>query len=203
MENPVIYCIYNDITEEQYIGSTINYKVRIRNHLKLLRKGKHHSWKLQRAFNKYGESIFDIFILRPTTRETMLSDEQWCIDMLRPEYNICKIAGNTLGLKWTKERKEKQLKYLSNKPKSHIDNLVKALKENKEFIQLSKDRCLKMAEMNKKTIVVIDIEANLEVVFSSIKEASIALGINKNNIQSRLSGIVKSDFQNKYKFKYK
>ena len=33
--------------------------------------------------------------------------EQRCIDALDPEYNICKIAGSSLGVKYTQETKDK------------------------------------------------------------------------------------------------
>lgn len=54
----IYYCI-NKINGKRYVGQTMNFKNRKSQHLSELRKGTHHSHKLQRAFNKYGEDNFN------------------------------------------------------------------------------------------------------------------------------------------------
>lgn len=61
---PVIYGIYNIVTDKWYIGSCLDMKDRFQRHRYYLRKGSHHSQKLQRAYNLYGEESFEIQILR-------------------------------------------------------------------------------------------------------------------------------------------
>lgn len=58
----VIYKIVNTKTGKYYVGSTINFRQRKYNHLRLLRLQKHHSVYLQRAFDKFGERSF-VFII--------------------------------------------------------------------------------------------------------------------------------------------
>lgn len=53
-----IYSIINKVNGKRYIGKTINLDHRIYCHFNDLRKNEHHSHKLQRAFNKYGEENF-------------------------------------------------------------------------------------------------------------------------------------------------
>lgn len=53
-----IYTITNIQTGKQYIGKTFNFEQRKLQHLSALRKNKHHSVELQRAYNKYGENSF-------------------------------------------------------------------------------------------------------------------------------------------------
>ena len=54
-----IYFITNKINKKQYIGETTNFEKRKSRHLSDLRANKHHSEKLQRAYNKYGEENFE------------------------------------------------------------------------------------------------------------------------------------------------
>ena len=58
-----IYAIKNKINHKMYVGMTNNYKKRIEYHLYELKHNKHHSQKLQRAFNKYGEENFEFCVL--------------------------------------------------------------------------------------------------------------------------------------------
>ncbi|NPT59104.1 GIY-YIG nuclease family protein [Paraburkholderia elongata] len=81
----------------QYVGSAKSFKTRWAVHLGDLRRGTHHSSALQNAWNKYGEGAmtFAKIALCPIT--DLLAVEQARIDALRPEYNIEKIAGSSLG----------------------------------------------------------------------------------------------------------
>lgn len=58
-----VYAITNVANGKRYIGSTINPKKRWVTHKSTLRKGKHHSFVLQRAWDKYGENSFSFTIL--------------------------------------------------------------------------------------------------------------------------------------------
>jgi group I intron endonuclease len=54
----VIYKIINLVNDKFYVGSTINKKVRFRQHRRFLRQNRHHCKHLQAAWNLYGESKF-------------------------------------------------------------------------------------------------------------------------------------------------
>lgn len=55
-----IYYIINIQTKKRYVGKTINLEHRLKCHFKDLEKNKHHSHKLQRAYNKYGVNNFKV-----------------------------------------------------------------------------------------------------------------------------------------------
>lgn len=94
--------------ERKYIGSAVDYNDRKRCHLKDLRANKHHSPKLQRHYNKYGEDdlMFDLII--ECSKCDLLIYEQFFLDAYNPFFNTCKIAGNTSGVKASLETRKKQ-----------------------------------------------------------------------------------------------
>ena len=53
-----IYQIENLVTHESYIGQTIDFKRRKRDHINNLKNNQHDNPKLQNAWNKYGEQEF-------------------------------------------------------------------------------------------------------------------------------------------------
>lgn len=59
-----IYSIRNKVNDKKYIGYSKNITDRWYNHKNYLRRGIHHSIKLQNAWNKYGEDnfIFDMLV---------------------------------------------------------------------------------------------------------------------------------------------
>lgn len=108
MKVPGIYKIQSiSKPERYYIGSAINIQNRWWIHLFQLRKNKHHNPKLQRHFNKYGESDLRFSILLECPKEHLLAREQDFIDSLNPWFNICLIAGSCLGHKASEETKQK------------------------------------------------------------------------------------------------
>ena len=113
MKQSGIYRIRNIIDDKGYIGSASYFNHRFIGHRTVLRKNKHHSIHLQRAWNKYGEDQFKfeiIEILENPTKELLLQREQYWIDYYKSYdkyfgYNICKIAGSCKGI----EREETQI----------------------------------------------------------------------------------------------
>lgn len=53
-----VYCWRCRATGKVYVGSSIDIEDRYLAHIGLLRSGRHHSKRFQRAWNKYGESNF-------------------------------------------------------------------------------------------------------------------------------------------------
>lgn len=107
--NTGIYEIKNIVNGKLYVGSTAKtgFLKRWDKHKQDLNLKKHHSIVLQRAWNKYGNQNFNFKIIENCIPEICLEREQYYIDTLKPEYNICKVAGNTLGIKLSKEYCEK------------------------------------------------------------------------------------------------
>ena len=87
-----VYQIQNIRSGHRYIGGTINYIHRRRQHLCDLRGNKHYSKKLQLDFNAIGEPFFAFSMLEDATEENLEKTEQYWLDKLEPEYNSSRFA---------------------------------------------------------------------------------------------------------------
>lgn len=103
-----IYKITNTKSGNFYIGSSINYQTRWREHKNSLVKNKHHCVALQRAYNRNNMDCFDFSVVEfVEDKNDLIKREQFYIDTLNPKYNSSKTAGSTLGFKMPKESVEK------------------------------------------------------------------------------------------------
>lgn len=84
-----IYMLLNTTNGKRYIGSSINLRTRLWKHRSLLRHNKHDNPHLQNAWNKYGEDSFVYSIIELCDVENRFHREQFYVDNLAPEYNIC------------------------------------------------------------------------------------------------------------------
>lgn len=101
-----VYCILNTANDKRYIGSTSNLNSRHKTHFSNLRKNGHCNDHLQSAWNMYGEQVFQFLILEIT--DNLFEREQYWIDHFGTNvnskgYNICPVAGSTLGVKFSPE----------------------------------------------------------------------------------------------------
>ena len=103
------------------IGSSLNVFNRWKSHLSKLRRNKHANSKLQNHFNKYGEADLNFSILLGCEKEYLIKIEQYFLDSYKPYFNICEIAGNSLGRKHS----EKTKKLLSKIGKGKTHNYPK------------------------------------------------------------------------------
>jgi len=103
-----IYRVLNKINGKMYIGSAVNIKKRWAQHRRDLRGNKHHSQYLQNSWAKYGEEnfVFEV-ILDVEDKNNLIKWEQVWMDALKPEYNMCKVAGSCLGIKASDETRAK------------------------------------------------------------------------------------------------
>lgn len=117
-----IYRISNLHTGDCYIGQASNLQKRRHNHLSDLRKQQHGNQRLQRAWNKYGASAFLYAVIEICPIESLTEREDhwmnWCRERGIELYNMCPAAGSVLGLKHSKESRDKHSenakRYMSN-----------------------------------------------------------------------------------------
>lgn len=149
-----VYMIKNVLNNHKYIGSTKNFKQRLKQHISDLHNNKHHSSYLQAAWNKYGEKhfVFQILETCEPIKDTLMLLEQKYLD-LKPEYNIQCTAYSCLGRRFSEKEKQEITK--------------KRLKSG--FI-----------EKVNKPVIQYDLDCNFIAEYPSIKAAAEAVGVGKN-----------------------
>ncbi len=114
-----IYAITNTANGRQYVGSAVDTHQRWLTHLSGLRRDKHPNPKLQAAWRKYGEVAFTFTVLERVDDPTnLLEREQHYLDTMRPYYNICRTAGNKLGVPLPADAVEKMRAGLTGQKRS-------------------------------------------------------------------------------------
>lgn len=180
-ENKVKSGVYrwtNKVNGKTYIGSSIDLGKRLGKYynLKYLSSNK---MLISKALIKYGYSNFTLEILEYCDRSDTLLREQYYLDLCKPEYNLLKVAGSSLGhihsestlekmrksrFNWTEEQKSKNLDHLK------IHNASEDQKEK------SRQRLIKINESKGVPIEILDTKTNEVSLYSSIRQAAEALG---------------------------
>ena len=158
---PVVYGIYNTINFKWYIGSCIDFKDRFERHRYHLRHNQHHSSKLQRAYNIYGEDVFDVIILHYITDE----EDRFALEQSYIEsYNSVENGYNML---------EKCI---------YVDNFSLSEEAKNNFITYIKTL--------KKSVVAINrFTGEIDKTFNSIREAADYYHTSTSNISRTCKGI--------------
>lgn len=106
-----VYAIENAANGKRYIGSATNLAARRNWHMNALRRGKHHSVHLQRAFIKHGEESFAFRVLVVCDKGNQLFYEQLLMDGYKSHdiahgYNVAKNAEAPYGTSTEEGRKK-------------------------------------------------------------------------------------------------
>lgn len=90
-----------------YIGSATHFQKRWNKHKMDLRNGSHHNRPLIQAFNKYGMEGLVFSVIIYCDIKDLIFYEQLLMDGIKPAYNTAKLAGSSLGYRFTDEQKAK------------------------------------------------------------------------------------------------
>jgi len=165
-----------------YIGSATNLSERtMGNHTRDLIRGKHHNQHLQNHVNKYGikDLLFDVLeFCHDKTK--LIEREQYYIDALKPEFNICKKAGSVMaGRNHTEKTKQK------------ISKANKGSKRTKEQRQkFSAAQIGKHSGPHKrKETYQFDLDGNFIAKYKNRQEASKQTGVRASAINASIVNI--------------
>lgn len=137
-----IYAIRNRLTGERYVGSSTQMRARTGSHRTLLRKGVHHSRRLQDAWDSCGESAFVYETLALCRPARLLEIEQFWLDHFDSYvtgYNQSPTAGSIKGTKRPQSAIDANRAFLTGRPRS-LETIAK-MKGRKH----SPERCARMS----------------------------------------------------------
>lgn len=146
-----IYSIRNAINGKVYVGSAVSIESRFKRHLACLRGGKHHSLKLQRAWDKYGQDAFLFEAVEIVPIDKLLEREQYWIDKLGGYgdfgYNMIPNAASHLGAKRSAEARARMGK--SNIGRKHTpEAMLKIIDASRNRPPLSAEARAKISASN-------------------------------------------------------
>lgn len=105
--NTGIYEIVNTINGKIYVGSAVHIGKRWICHRAQLNGKRHHNRHLQSSWDKHGPASFEFRRLLLCEKRDLLLYEQISIDAMRPEFNIERVAGSSVGCIRTPETRAK------------------------------------------------------------------------------------------------
>nr|QCW06883.1 hypothetical protein [Drechslerella brochopaga] len=100
-----IYRWVNKSSGKSYIGSALNLSRRFTNYYSrsfLIKETKNSNSVIYKALLKHGYSGFQLEILEYCNLDILIEREQYYINLIKPEYNILKTAGSSVGFKHSK-----------------------------------------------------------------------------------------------------
>jgi len=94
---------------DMYVGSAISLKKRLYYHKHRLSKNTHFNKHLQAAWNKYGAEAFTFSVLEYVSDVSTLTarEQHWIDSNIGKLYNLCPVAGNTMGRMHDEKTREK------------------------------------------------------------------------------------------------
>ena len=198
-----VYRWVNKVNGNCYVGSSINLAKRFKNYydFNYISKNK---MLISKAILKYGYSNFRLEILEYCDSYEAVSREQYYFDLLKPEYNILKIAGSRLGYKHSLETlaKFKNRSYTLEHRAKLLEHL-KSHNSTEEQREKSRKRILEYNKSKSQKVEVFDTLNNKTTFYSSIRVAAQAIGCVHSTIRTAIkafneTGIVKPIKKQRY-----
>nr|QDG01229.1 GIY-YIG endonuclease [Scytalidium sp.] len=197
----VVYRWTNNVNQKTYIGSSVNFSVRLYKYYSVKHLMKHNT-AIHNALLKYGHSNFTLDIIEYCEGVDPIIREQYYLDLLRPEYNILEQAGSSLGFKHSEETLEffKNNRKVSEETRKNLSLAAtgrilteedkKKISSSRQGIKLSDETRAKIsaAAISLKGVpVIIKNIITLEVIeYTSLTEVAKAIGVSRTAVKKAI-----------------
>jgi len=176
-----IYRLINLITDKYYVGSSISLSKRFSSYYSIAYLGnKERSSIINNSILKYGYINFSLDILEYCEPGLCIEREQYYIDILKPEYNICKTASSPLSVK-------RDLKFSINLSKAKRGKKIAKRVNNKTIIPIitTPEAKLKMSlRAGGVSVKIFDKSNNIVNMFPTMLSAAKHLGVTQKTIRN-------------------
>lgn len=182
-----IYLWTNLKNGKSYVGSGVDLKIRLGRYLNinfLQTRIKVSQSLIYSALLKYKYSSFKLEILEYCDRSDVIDRENFYLNLLKPEYNILKVAGSSLGYKHTEDTKNKIIASLAGKFSGENNSMFGLLGENHPRFggTHTEEARLRISKSKGVSLEVLDLETNVVSSYFSMQKAAKALGCNASAI---------------------
>lgn len=202
-----VYMWTNKVNGKIYIGSSVDLSKRLRNYFNTsYLSDLKDIMIIYKALLAHGFDNFKLEILEHCKPSDLIKREQYYIDLLKPEYNILKIAGSSLGVKRSKEtiakikagalsRSEEALA----KNREHLKILNASQKHKDHLVKLNTS--LEHISLTAKPVLVINKDNGESVEYRSMTQAAKFFNIHPETMRRCIKG--NKLLLNKYQITYK
>lgn len=205
-----VYCWVNKINGKFYIGSGDPLYLRISDYYQNWYILSRSSLYIVRAFVKYGMKNFSLVILEYSDSYNVIACEQKWINLLKPEYNIKKIARNIKGYKHIINNIEKKRKLsIGRKQTGEVKQPMSESSkgENNPFYGKHNTESLKAAKINQfpvpgLKVEITDLKTKSITLYESIRKAAEAIGSDIKTILRREKLQINKGLNTPYKKRY-
>jgi len=196
--SPLIYKIVNSENNKIYIGQTLHFRNRLKDHRNLLINNKHFCKYLQNSFNKHGIENFYVEIIEICTKENICEREFYWIEELK-SYNH-EIGFNILINAPSPWYGKRSIEHCLNISKGLTGNKTsEETKRKQAAIRIAKHRNI----IGEVSIAVLQFDKNMNFIkeYETIREASERNKIKSSTLRECLRG--KNKTSGGYIWKYK
>lgn len=179
-----VYRWVNVINNKAYVGSSTNLSERFLDYYqsRILLKNK---TPIHNALLKYGYSNFRLEILEYCIREKAILREPFYFDLLKPDYNILKIAGSSLGYIHREDTIER-MKTIHLLDEEVRKNRIKARLGFKASVETRKKNSAATTALLGIPVVVKNVNTGEETEYVNLTEAGKALGVSRTAVKKSL-----------------